>query len=338
MSGPDRRFAMLFSSTYTFAWDLVIALLLGGSASVCMVCAVHLRRTIGIIRWAGVSMVALAGAACFAIVAYGSFVEPQLLSVTTIRLEMPVKESLRIAVLSDLHIGPYKDAAFVRRAVDRVNELVPDIVLLTGDYLMGETDTGMAADGLEPLKHLRPAFGSYAVLGNHDHGLYRTLFGLNRPSDDPGETVAEILEGLGVRVLQNENVVIDLGTGRLAIAGIEDRWMPNSSVDAAMEGIEPGTPIVLAAHNPDVLLEPRSASASLIVAGHTHGGQIRLPGFGPVPRLPTRLGRVFDQGAFTVGESTTLAITRGLGESGPRVRLFAPPEILVLQIEPKTAD
>ncbi|HRH93868.1 MAG TPA: hypothetical protein PKV72_05050, partial [Candidatus Peribacteria bacterium] len=64
-------------------------------------------------------------------------------------------------------------------------------------------------------------------------------------------------------------------------------------------------------------------------------GQIRLPGFGPVPRLPTRLGRVFDQGVFQVTKQTTLAITRGIGESGPRVRLFAPPEILLINAVPQ---
>ncbi|HRH94019.1 MAG TPA: metallophosphoesterase, partial [Candidatus Peribacteria bacterium] len=268
---------MLFSSTYTFAWDLVIALLLGMSFGVCLVAAIHLRRRKGVLTWTGIAMTGLLPALVFATVPYGSFVEPQFITVTTERIALPIKQPLKIVVLSDLHVGPYKDAAYIQRVVDRVNELVPDVVLLAGDYLLGDTADETVANDLAPLQSLHAAFGTFAVLGNHDHGLYRTLLGLNRPPDDPGEAVAGILTGAGITVLQNESAVIDFGTNRLAIAGIEDRWFPTSDVSKAMEGIPAGTPIVLLAHNPDVILDERSSSASLIIAGHTDGGQIRLP-------------------------------------------------------------
>lgn len=326
---------MLFSSTYTFAWDLVIALLLGMSFGICVVAAIHLRRRRGVLAWTGIAMTGLLSAAVFATVAYGSFVEPQLITVTTQRIALPIKQPLKIVVLSDLHVGPYKNDAYIRRVVDRVNELVPDVVLLAGDYLLGDTADETVARDLAPLQSLHAAFGTFAVLGNHDHGLYRTLLGLNLPTDDPGEAVGAILTEAGITVLQNENTVIDFGTNRLAIAGIEDRWFPTSDVSKALAGIPAGTPIILVAHNPDVILDKRSGSASLIIAGHTHGGQIRLPGFGPIPRLPTRLGRVFDQGVFEITKQTTLMITRGVGESGPRVRLFAPPEILLINAVPQ---
>ncbi len=326
---------MLFSSTYIFAWDILIALLLSMSFGMCVCCCAHLRRRRHIAAWTGIAMVNIVCVLCFGTVAYGSFVEPQFITVTSSRVPLAVKHPLKVVVLSDLHVGPYKGAAYMQRVVERVNALVPDIVLLAGDYLLGDTADETTVNDLAPLKSLHPAFGTYAVLGNHDHAIYRTPFGLHHPTADPGETVADALTSFGIVVLQNENTVIDFGTNQLAIAGIEDRWFPTSDVGQSMVGIPAGTPTILLTHNPDVILDPRSGSAGLIVAGHTHGGQIRLPWLGPVPRLPTRLGRVFDQGIFHLTKKTTLAISRGIGESGPRVRLFAPPEILLLQIQPE---
>ena len=83
-------------------------------------------------------------------------------------------------------------------------------------------------------------------------------------------------------------------------------------------------PIIMLAHDPSVILENHARYPHLIVSGHTHGGQIRLPFIGPIGRLPTQLGRKYDQGLFAVDKDTTLAITRGVGESGARARLFAP--------------
>lgn len=329
---------MLFSTPYTFVWDAAIALPLAAGTGVCVVCAAHLRsRRTRLWKRIGIGLAGLAAAACTAVLAYGTFVEPQLLTVTRANVPMPLHAPLKVAVLSDLHVGPYKGAAFIRRAVDRTNALMPDIVLLAGDYLLADVADASAAQDLAPLKDLHPVVGTFAVLGNHDHGLYRTLFGLSDVQRDPSPDVRDILGDLGIQLLDNQNVVLEFGVDRLAVAGVDDRWVPTSDVGKALEGIPENVPVILLAHNPDVLLDPRSASASLIVAGHTHGGQVRLPWIGPVPKLPTRLGRVFDQGLFGVGPHTTLAITRGIGESGPRVRLFAPPEIMLLQLTPEGA-
>lgn len=329
---------MTFLTPYTFLWDLPMLLVTVAGLAVFGVSIAHMRRkNVGVLRWSGLCMVALASGLWSAAFLYGCAVEPQLITVTTIRIQADIRQPLRIALLSDLHMGAYKGADYLQRVVQRTNALVPDIVLLAGDYVLGDTPADQAAAALAPLKELHPAAGTYGVLGNHDHGLFRAFGGLHTPVHDPSGTLAKALEQAGVTVLDNANEIVTLGTDKLAIAGIEDRWMPDSDVRGALANIPKGIPIILIAHNPDVVLDPQSGSASIIVAGHTHGGQIRLPGLGPVPRLPTRLGRVFDQGLFRIHNNTDLVITRGVGESGPRMRLFAPPEILLLELEPKEA-
>ena len=107
---------------------------------------------------------------------------------------------------------------------------------------------------------------------------------------------------------------------------------PNEdNIGAALDGIADDLPIILLSHNPSVINQNDSLQADLIVSGHTHGGQIRLPGIGPLGGVPTDIDQKYDQGTFAINNHTTLAITRGLGESSPRARLFAWPEILLLE-------
>jgi predicted MPP superfamily phosphohydrolase len=91
-------------------------------------------------------------------------------------------------------------------------------------------------------------------------------------------------------------------------------------------------PTILLAHNPDVILDEESTAANLVIAAHTHGGQIRLPFLGSLAPIPTKLGRAFDRGWFSLQEGRALFITTGVGESGVRARLFVPPQIDVLTV------
>lgn len=310
-------------------WDFAIALLLALSCSVAIVAFVWLRRNRSrrLPLRLTVGFLGFLGCVGFLIVAYGSFIEPQRITVTERELHIPLKQPLRIVVLSDFHVGPYKGVRFTERVVKKVNALFPDVILLAGDFLYDDTSP-LAA--LSPLSRLRATLGVFAVLGNHDTGHMLTLFHAPLRGADRTDAIAAFLTDINVAVLRNEARTFSLGAEQIAIAGVADLWTGTDSVASTLDGIPARTPTILLSHSPDIILNDASHRAHLIAAGHTHGGQVRLPGIGAIPRIPTRLGRQYDQGLFRVDDDTTLAITRGIGESFPRARLFAPPEILLL--------
>jgi predicted MPP superfamily phosphohydrolase len=249
------------------------------------------------------------------VIFWGSFVEPRLLVVKTetVSLSSQPEHVLRAAVVSDMHMGPYKGKSWLARVVRAVNAEHPDIIFLVGDSVSTSPADVIA---LEPLRGLVAPRGVYGVLGNHDY------------EDGGVEFVAATLEELGVHLLRDDSVILEAG---LRLAGVDDIWNGGSVYDALQE-VRPTEPVVLLAHNPDAVMDPSVHLADLVVAGHTHSGQIRLPFFGAVPHIPDDLGRAYDKGLF-VYNTQQLYITSGVGETGPRARLFAPPEFSMLTIE-----
>lgn len=312
-----------------FAWDLAILLML--TFSLCIL-FVSWTRIHGTRASAGSKFFAVLTGLCafvgFCTVTYGSFIEPRMLTKTTYDIAFPVARPLRIVVLSDLHIGPYKGSAYLRKAVRTANNALPDIIILTGDYFF--TPYGDTED-LAPLDDLRASLGVFAVLGNHDVGQSRTLAALGHPQGSRRLELLETFDRMGITVLENDSQILRTSMGDIAVAGVGDAWARMMDVGKALTDLPSDIPLILAAHSPDVILDPRARRAQIIVAGHTHGGQIRLPFIGPVPPIPTRVGQAYDQGLFPLDQDTTLAITRGIGESSARARLFAPPEIMIIE-------
>lgn len=298
-------------------WDGAIgALILGG---------------IGVIyagRAWNLPLLSLLGVIGVAVLLWGSLIEPRLLKTTRVRVTLPVTKPLRIAFASDMHVGPYKKASHMERLVRRILSLEPDLILLGGDYLF-DHDSG--TDALRPLAQLRAPLGVFAVIGNHDAGHFWKLSGEGYALTDRSAEIATLFAGMGITLLRGEHRVIEHGGGKLAIAGIDDLWNGNGSA-AALRDIPDGVPTILLAHEPDTILDPSSLRADLILSGHTHGGQIRLPLLGPVPPLPQKLGRKFDQGLFKRNNGKQLFISHGCGESGVRARLFCVPEVVLLEL------
>lgn len=324
---------MFLLSAEVFPWDLAVALGIGGMLCVFIWSAFAIKQAK---RWKHrffITLLGLLGFLGFLTLTWGTFIEPRTLVITREKVSFPYPQPLRIAVLSDQHVGPYSSKAFMEKIVARTNAERPDVVFLVGDYIHSADS---ALDDLQPLQDLEAPMGVYAVLGNHDVGMYR-LYDTAGPfaKQSRAEDVTAYLEKLDITMLRNEHTVIPTSRGPVAVAGIDDLWTGHADLEAAMEDIPLNAPVILLSHNPDVIQEERSSTAHLILAGHTHGGQIRLPLLGPVPSIPTHLGKAYDQGIFHVDSDTTLAITRGTGQSGPRARLFAPPEILILETEPE---
>jgi predicted MPP superfamily phosphohydrolase len=265
---------------------------------------------------------------CMSVVFFGSFIEPRLLVVTheSIQLKPNASNVLNAAVVSDIHVGPYQTKRDVEALVDTIVETHPDLIFLLGDFVEQES---FQAEQLAPFLTITDVYPTYAILGNHDYQLGSNTDPANH------ENAAEIkatLESFGIRVLQNEGTLSP--DASLFIAGVDELWTDRADIQASLS-TRPATktPTILLTHNPDIVfgLLPLQG-IDLVLAGHTHGGQIRLPLLGPVPPLPTKLGRDFDKGLFDY-LGTQLFITSGVGESGPRARLFNPPEIAILTIE-----
>jgi uncharacterized protein len=228
---------------------------------------------------------------------------------------------LRIAFASDFHTGPTTDPAVLLAACSALRTAAPDILLLGGDFV-GFDATEI--DWLAPLLGSIPApLGRFAVLGNHD-----------RWTD--AEYIARKLEAVDIQVLTNRNVRLPAPADRVWICGLDDDCHGQPDGPAALAGAD-GIRIVLM-HSPSGLLDLGSERFDLALCGHTHGGQIALPGGTAIllPRGP--LSRRYARGRFELGRGRTLIVSVGLGCSGLPLRIFASPEILMCDLVEETGD
>ena len=256
---------------------------------------------------------------CWLVVFYGSFIEPRMIVEKNYDLVLDggEGEEIKAVVLGDFHLGPYNDEYLIKNVVSRVNKIKPDLILLVGDYISYNTD---AVAGFAPFFDLlTPPLGIYAVTGNHDY------------EGDVDEVIAA-LESYNISFLRNEGVTLKIGDEEIFIAGVDDYWYGNMDVTNALIRALPGQKVIFLAHNPDVIkYVPETLRFDVMVSGHTHGGQIRLPFVGSVVQPPTDLPREYSRGLLKWADRN-LFITSGLGQIGPRARLFNPPEISVLNI------
>lgn len=227
----------------------------------------------------------------------------------------PGLAGLRIATVADIHVCAFHRRPHVERMVRMINDIRPDAVAIVGDLADGSLDQ-LGAD-VEPLRDLRSTFGTYFVTGNHEY------------FSDVDAWLDQLRE-LGVRPLLNERVEI-AGAGGFDIAGVNDLSaaeanQPGPNLDRAFAGRDPERPVVLLAHQPVIVAEAARHGADLLLAGHTHGGQMQPLG------LLTRLQQPSIAGWSAVGH-TRMYVTRGVGTFGPPVRVGASPEITVIELQ-----
>lgn len=259
--------------------------------------------------------------------AYGGFFERQHLVVRRVDVvinRLPEAFSgFTIAQLSDLHYHPYFSADVIRKAVELVLGLKPDLVALTGDFVtisvFRKYDRAAAqaaipcADLLAPLN---AKFGVHAVLGNHDSHT------------DPA-LVTEALTNRGVRVLRNEAVPLERDGARIWLTGVGDVLAGLARLDSALKSIPSSESTILLAHEPDFADVSAKYPIDLQLSGHSHGGQVNLPIIGP-PALP-ELGRKYPRGLRTIGR-TQLYTNVGVGTIFVPIRLFATPEATLITL------
>jgi predicted MPP superfamily phosphohydrolase len=230
----------------------------------------------------------------------------------------------RIAQISDIHFDEYTEASFVRRVVDQVNRLAPDLVLLTGDYISNSPRGQNFAAGamLRCAKELSglscPA--RFAVMGNHDSFLGPPL-------------IREGLATASIPMLFNQYVAIERNGQHLWLAGLADALSNVPNLQKTIPS-NPDGPVILMCHEPDyadnVLEQGFGERVDVMLSGHSHGGQVRLPLIGPL-KVPEG-GRKYVQGHYQLGQMQ-LYVNRGIGTVGVPFRLNCPPEITLFTLQ-----
>ncbi|MBN1585518.1 metallophosphoesterase [Candidatus Uhrbacteria bacterium] len=260
-------------------------------------------------------LLAFFGVVLWLVAVYGSFIEPYRLEIRTYPVTVGSGDAvLRVAVVSDVHLGLHKGTGWAEKVVGRVNSVRPDLVLLAGDLV--SVPSGMESFG--PFGELESRYGTYVVLGNWDYRVGAV-------------DVRHCIESRNAEVLTNETVMVGEPGREIALIGLDDWIYGDPDWGAALVGVPDGAVTVAVGHEPDIVSAAEVNGIDLVISGHTHGGQVRLPLIGAVPHLPIGLPQDFDRGLFDYGQ-TKLFISPGVGESGTRIRFLQPPEISVLEI------
>jgi uncharacterized protein len=279
--------------------------------------------------WTGLAL----GGAAAATFGYALLVEPRWFRVT--RRTFPIRglpsslAGLRIVQITDVHHGPWLPLASVRHVVEAANALEPDLVFLTGDYVLSSDVYIQPA--IAELARLRPKVATLAIMGNHDwwEGPELTRQELTK--------AGFVLLENARRVLTPDRRLVDAAEDGLALAGVEDLWEGKPHYQRALGGLPETMPRLLLSHNPDVAEEPDFVASGfrvdLMISGHTHGGQIFVPGMG-TPIVPSRYGQKYAQG-LVQGPTCPVFVCRGLGMSILPLRLGVAPEIAVLELTPQ---
>jgi predicted MPP superfamily phosphohydrolase len=271
-------------------------------------------------RRSGRALAATAGATLF----YTWRIEPHWIEVVRRKLPLvglPAElAGKRLVQVSDLHAGPVVDQSYLIGAMERLETLAPDWLVLTGDFMSCYGDEEVAK-ALEVIREApRATFGRFAILGNHDYGQYWCVYAA-------ADKLSAGLESLDVRVLRNEVAE----AGELQLAGMDDLWTPNFQPERVLADIASDRPSLLLCHNPDGVDRPElSQYRGWTLAGHTHGGQCKAPFLNP-PINPVQNKR-YVAGEYELASGGRLYINRGLGYLH-RVRFNARPEITVFTLE-----
>lgn len=232
----------------------------------------------------------------------------------------------RIVQLSDIHLEWFTEDFFLREAVRKINALKPDLVLTTGDYI-SNNPSGPDNRAYAAMPHCGAILRTldcplrYASLGNHDVEV-------------DAAAVTSMLTTYGMNPLVNRYVAIERGNQHIWLAGLDDASFGNPDLDAAVPE-KPDAPVILMCHEPDFMdvisHHPRAPHIDLVLSGHSHGGQIRLPLFGALELPP--LGTKYSMGRYQFGKSQ-LYVNRGLGTVGVPLRFNCPPEITHITLQP----
>ncbi|MFB3883194.1 MAG: metallophosphoesterase [Armatimonadota bacterium] len=227
----------------------------------------------------------------------------------------PELSGLRIAVLSDHHVGPLMTPARARKRLRSFASAHADLVVELGDIT--EMDPAYQPEAARIVGECKAPLGTYAVPGNFD-------------MQSGTDSLRQEYDKIGVVFLENEAKRVKVGQSDLWIIGVGDPWTGDADLDRALRAVPRRATTVLLAHSPDIIEQAASRNIPLLLSGHLHGGQVVWPFAGPVVGM-SKHGTRFAWGHFRIGP-TQLVVPRGLGEEAIPLRLFCPPEIAVVTL------
>jgi predicted MPP superfamily phosphohydrolase len=259
-------------------------------------------------------------------VGYGMLLEPGLFSVETVPLKLKrlpkVFSGLRVAQISDIHMGGWMNLDRFQQVADLILAEKPDVLLITGDFLIGHDFTNDSwqsiQDLVQVLSPLTKTLPSFAVLGNHDYWT------------DP-KVIRQMLFSCGITDLTNTVFTFTREGDNLHLCGVDDVWEGDVRLDRVIAQLKDNSAAILLAHEPDYAdTSAATEKFDLQISGHTHGGQVAIPFFGP-PILPY-LGRKYPRGLYKVGNMLQYT-NRGVGMNRLAIRINCPPEITIFVLE-----
>ena len=274
---------------------------------------------------AALGTVASLGAAGIGGSAYITTIEPGLIDITRLRIPLPnlpqAFDGLTIVQVSDWHLGEWMTLDKMLAIAKQTNDLNPDVIFLTGDFMSRVLPT-TPSDITRSVQTFQAPEGIFAILGNHDYWT------------DAATVIQSVQRAGNTQLLRNTHAIIQRGDAALHIAGVDDIWERKHDLQQALDGIPENAAVILLAHEPDFADE--AAATKLIglqLSGHSHGGQVRVPGRGALV-LPY-LGQKYDMGLFHLNDMT-LYVNRGVGMVSPYIRFNCRPEITHFTLQAST--
>lgn len=251
---------------------------------------------------------------------YARFVHPFRPRITHTLIQLPRShkhlDGLSLAFVTDTHVGPSFPATALEPTIQILRRAKPDIVLFGGDYISESPRYLAEAQGPLSAMAATARIGAWGVLGNHDIANIRGR-------------VLESLESTGITFLTNEATEIQTPQGSFWLAGIDDTLLGRAEPETAFRDVPVDALSIALWHEPDHAEKVEPFGPLLVLSGHSHGGQVRLPFIGPI--AAPKLGRKYPGGRYDIG-ATTLFVSNGIGMYRPPVRLNCPPEVVIVRL------
>lgn len=256
------------------------------------------------------------------IIVYSFKIEPKRLITKEFEIELARenKESIRVVQFSDVHLGPNYSLKQLDNLVNKINALEPDIIAFTGDLI----DVASEFDGISEIGNilgkLNSKYGKYAVWGNHDYGGGGVRF------------YEDIMVKSEFKVLTNQNSLVELDSGQvITIIGLDDAMLGQPDIEKSYEGVDNESVKLLLLHEPDLVDKIETDRIDLALAGHSHGGQVVVPFFGPLVTPP--FAKIYSKGMYELATNTHLYVNSGIGTTNIPVRFWNPPELSVFDLD-----
>jgi predicted MPP superfamily phosphohydrolase len=246
-----------------------------------------------------------------------SLIEPYFIETKEITIESkqipPVFDGKRIVFLTDIHYGPFFSKQRVDSIVNQTNALKPDMILLGGDYVTN--DPSSVGPVFSSLSQLKAPLGVYGVLGNND----------------PKNVTIQAMQNSGITYIGNKGVWIGNNSSEIRVGGVADMDTDVPDQLPILQGVTPNDFVILVSHKPDYFPKVSRSKVDLVLAGHTHGGQITFFGL-YAPFVNSKYGQEYVTGEKTIGNDTMI-ISNGIGMVWAPMRFFAQPQIIVINLK-----